>query len=115
MYNKLRKDIENQVKGTKMKVDGNVHSRPNGTSPLKMTAGLPLVYPNKKGFEKDGTKPDNPKVGNPKNGDDGKVGQSGSTAYVETNNETKKESDVPASPKKRKSTPNCDNMEIDTP
>eukprot|EP00957_Ditylum_brightwellii_P095920 7308240-Ditylum_brightwellii.AAC.1 len=80
MYDELRKDNKNQVKGIKMKVDGNVHSRPDGTSPLKTTAGLPLVYPNKKGFKKDGTKPDNLKAGNPKNIDGRKVvGQSGST------------------------------------
>eukprot|EP00957_Ditylum_brightwellii_P121501 9266434-Ditylum_brightwellii.AAC.1 len=47
--------------------------------------------------------------------DGGKVvGQSGSTTYVETDNETKKESDIRSSPKKRKSAPTCDDMEIDT-
>eukprot|EP00957_Ditylum_brightwellii_P142086 10825816-Ditylum_brightwellii.AAC.1 len=79
MYDKLCKDIKNQVKGTKMKVDGNVHSCLDGTLSLKATAGLPLVDPNKKGFEKDGMKRNNPKVGNQKNGDGRKVGQSGST------------------------------------
>eukprot|EP00957_Ditylum_brightwellii_P139200 10609876-Ditylum_brightwellii.AAC.1 len=52
MYDKLRKDNENQVKGIKMKVGGNVHSLPDGTSSLKTTAGLPPVYPNKKVLKK---------------------------------------------------------------
>eukprot|EP00957_Ditylum_brightwellii_P021939 1654750-Ditylum_brightwellii.AAC.1 len=77
-----------------MKGDRNAHSCPDGASPLKTTAGSPPVYPNKKGCEKDGLKPNDPKAGNPKNVDGGKVvGQSGSTTYVETNNETKKAPD----------------------
>eukprot|EP00957_Ditylum_brightwellii_P080354 6111383-Ditylum_brightwellii.AAC.1 len=45
-------------------------------------------------------KPDNPKAGNPKNVNGGKVvGQSGSTTYVETDNETKKDPDVRSPPK----------------
>mmetsp|Transcript_27213 Transcript_27213/g.39878 ORF Transcript_27213/g.39878 Transcript_27213/m.39878 type:complete len:95 (-) Transcript_27213:337-621(-) len=83
-----------------MKVDGNVHSSPDGTLPPETTAGSPPVDHNKMSAKKDGTKSDGPKPGNPKNGDGGKVGHSGSIAFVGIDDKTEREPDDPTSPKK---------------